>query len=137
MGTRKPAPGVIPYWSERGDPSARNRPRVVIAVVAYGMATALLSLLPIYANADLRPYARAWLEPAHKMTWKVFATESPAIKTMGVVCAMGILGLPFLGAALVESRSMRIMFWAVGLVMLTAYIGLALFSFGWAHFSPR
>lgn len=117
-----------------------RRWRTVVAVILYCGLIVMLWFLPAMvrdSRCPIRRYGRAWLGPAKKITTKVVravgmpnATASPLVRAGGAICIMGILGFPFLGAILSKSHlTARIMLLAAGIVMLAAYIGLAVLCF--------
>ena len=124
--------------------TSMQRRRIVVAVILYWGLIVMLWLLPAMARKSLhplRPFGRAWLEPARIVAWKVAnavgapgAARDAAVKGIGSVCVLGVLGLPFLGAFLSRSSNARIALLILGAVIGIIYVLLVILSFALAGF---
>lgn len=115
----------------------------VVGVVAYCVITISVWLLPTLMGGTLKPYGKAWLGPATSIMDKVNrvvgisnTVAGQLVRSIGSLCIMGLLILPFWAALQIRSRTpLRITMMAIGIIVFAIYFGLAVIALRLDRFS--
>lgn len=125
---------------EKGLFMSRISVRIAMAIAVWCVASLVL-WTTTQAWDPGWPYASAWARPAYVLTDKVVHSvgipsddQTRVSRSIGLLCVMALLVLPFAALCLVKRALVRILLGLVGVLLLAAYFAMVFVEYFWMRF---